>query len=274
MSYTIVYERRFLRTSGGKIIPLALYGSNNCYESCFNGRERRERSWNSIFTGRNHNIALTPDELRAIAKSWIGGEYQQHFVYHGKWVDDAGLLRFAENGIKTAKTVEELNQASLYKIYLSGSLSIWYRDGSYADGTLREGRRSELSCTIQNSSDLDAFLARVQERLDKRTPDEEIYVLLRFPGDKAVEYPRESRKKSAPTRLDQFYAIMVKRLSGNGYIRKLTASKIHMTFRIEDCKQFRNESDARKWMVKHRIEDRFHIEYELAYFDKSQKEAV
>lgn len=274
MSYEIVYARQFLRTSDGKIIPLALYGSNNCYEPRFNGRERRERHWNSIFTGGNQNIALTPTELCAAAKSWTGGEYQQHFEYHGKWVDDAGLLRFAENGIKTAKTVEELNQASLYKIYLSGSLSIWYRDGSYADGTLREGRRSELSCTIQNSSDLDAFLARVQERLDKRTPDEEIYVLLRFPGDKAVEYPRESRKKSAPTRLDQFYAIMVKRLSGNGYIRKLTASKIHLTYRIEDCKQFLNENDARKWMVKHRIEDRFHIEYELAYFDKSQKEAV
>lgn len=274
MSYEIVYARQFLRTSDGKIIPLALYGSNNCYEPRFNGRNRRERNWNSIFTRRNENIALTPDKLRAVAKSWTGGEYQQHFEYHGKWVDDAGLLRFAENEIKAAKTVEELSQASLYKIHLSGSLSIWYRNGAYADRTSREARRSELCCTIQSSADLDVFLAKAQERLDKRTPDEEIYVLLRFPGDKAVEYPRENRAKPALTRLDRFYAIKVKRLGGNGYVRKLTASKIYMTFRIEDCKQFRNESDAKKWMIEHRIEDRFHVEYELAYFDKSKKSAV
>lgn len=44
MSYEIVYNKQFLKIDG-KIIPLALYGSNNCYEPLPNGRQRREREW-------------------------------------------------------------------------------------------------------------------------------------------------------------------------------------------------------------------------------------
>ena len=39
-----------------------------------------------------------------------GGEYQEHFIQNGKWVDDKGLIRFIQNGIKNAKTIEELKE--------------------------------------------------------------------------------------------------------------------------------------------------------------------
>lgn len=32
MSYEIVYAKQFIKTEDGRIIPLALHGSNNCYE--------------------------------------------------------------------------------------------------------------------------------------------------------------------------------------------------------------------------------------------------
>lgn len=38
MSYEIVYNRQFLKIDD-KIIPLVLYGSNNCYEVMWNGKE-------------------------------------------------------------------------------------------------------------------------------------------------------------------------------------------------------------------------------------------
>lgn len=41
MSYSIVYNKQFLKIDD-KIIPLVLYGSNNCYEPLPNGRQRRE----------------------------------------------------------------------------------------------------------------------------------------------------------------------------------------------------------------------------------------
>lgn len=274
MSYEIVYDRQFLKTADGKFIPLTLHGSNNCYEPRTNGRERRTRYWDSLFTGENENIALAADELRTKVKSWTGGAYQEHFRYHGKWVDDAGLLRFAENGIKAAKTVEELNLESVYKIYLSGSLSIWFKDGVVKDGTPKISNRSEMHCTICTSADLDAFLARAQERLEQKSPDETIFVQLKFPGDRAVEFPRLKGQNTKPVRLDQFYAIKIKRIGGDNYIKKLTASRLQTTYCTENCKQFRSQSDAQKWLKEHRIEERFRVVCELAYFDMLQKAAM
>jgi len=31
---------------------------------------------------------MTAEELMAKAQSWTGGEYQEHFKWHSKWVDD------------------------------------------------------------------------------------------------------------------------------------------------------------------------------------------
>ena len=57
MSYTIMYDRQFLKTSRG-IIPLALYGDNNVTERV-NGHERRERHWGVYANGKTE---FSPDE--------------------------------------------------------------------------------------------------------------------------------------------------------------------------------------------------------------------
>ena len=51
MSYTIMYDKQFLKTSRG-IIPLALYGDNNVTER-INGHERRDRHW-GVYANAHH----------------------------------------------------------------------------------------------------------------------------------------------------------------------------------------------------------------------------
>ena len=105
MSYTIMYDRQFLKTSRG-IIPLALYGDNNVTERV-NGHERRERHW-GVYA--NSKTEFTPDEYMTLIQSWCGSEYQEHFVSHGKWVDDKGIIAWAKSGIKNALTIEEIKK--------------------------------------------------------------------------------------------------------------------------------------------------------------------
>ena len=103
MSYEIVYDRRFIRSPLG-ITPMILAGSNNCYEPMPNGRERRERSWSPLF-----NEPTIPEEaLMARVQGCCGGQFQEHFKWHGKFVDDAGFVAFVRNGVKGTLTLEEL----------------------------------------------------------------------------------------------------------------------------------------------------------------------
>ena len=111
MSYEIVYNRQFLKIDD-KIIPLVLYGSSR-------GRERRERSWHPIYCGRNETIAFSGNKIQERTKSHFNG--CEHFMRNGKWVDDAGLLRFFQSGIKEEKTIEELQETYFFKIVSGNS---------------------------------------------------------------------------------------------------------------------------------------------------------
>jgi hypothetical protein len=45
MSYEILYDKQFIKLDDNKFVPMIYAGSNNCYESTYNGRDRRSRSW-------------------------------------------------------------------------------------------------------------------------------------------------------------------------------------------------------------------------------------
>lgn len=177
MSYEIVYERQFIKTSDGLIIPFVLIGSNNCYEPVCNGYKRRCRSWSTIFVHSNELIAMRPADLLQRAYSYTGGPYQEHFKRFGKWVNDAGLIRFCKNGIKQAKAIEEINQLQ----FMRGYISVWYPDEtSLSDETYFPKHSIEDEMYICSSGDLDQFLAHAKERLQRRG-DESIHIGIRCP---------------------------------------------------------------------------------------------
>lgn len=173
MSYEIVYNKQFLKIDG-KIIPLVLHGSNNCYESLYNGRQRRDRNWNPFYIGSNKQIALLETDLIKMVESLCdGGEYQEHFMQNGKLIDDKGLIRFFQNGIKNAKTIEKLKEDYFF-MGMHGYFSIW----KGMDNTI------ENRVEINSSDDLREFLDTAQNRIDNRAEKEGIYVCLNYYNEK------------------------------------------------------------------------------------------
>ena len=134
MSYDIFYRKQFIKVSDTEVIPFFEAGSNNCYEACSRKRVgRRSRSWDNQRI--NGKTIVTNKELIQFVE-----DYQESLIKRGiEWNKDsnddsytynpdrfgyhAGLsikgyttakttykhfFNFYKNGIKTAKTIEEL----------------------------------------------------------------------------------------------------------------------------------------------------------------------
>lgn len=107
MSIEIVYDRKFIRC-GDRFIPFCLYGSNNCTQFNYRtGREILERSW-STFTYGDDMLLATADDLMAIVRKYNPGPGGEHFRWRGELLSDEQVVKFYEQGIKGAVTVEEL----------------------------------------------------------------------------------------------------------------------------------------------------------------------
>lgn len=176
MSYEIVYDRRFIRTPLG-ITPLILAGSSNCYEPLPNGRERRERNWSVLF-----NLpAASEEELMNAVLSCCGGEFQEHFKWYGKYVNDAGFVAFIRNGIANALTLEELDEYARCGSLRCG-LSIWDKNN---DGK----NRRELEHSVQTTDELVHWITDAKERVADRSEREEIYYSMGFFGREPIHMP-------------------------------------------------------------------------------------
>lgn len=232
MSYTIVYNRQFLKIDN-KIIPLSLYGDNNCTQY-HNGRERRVREWYSMyFNGGNQMIAVTEDEITEKIKSYTGGQYQDHFMKNSKWVDDKGLIRFFNDGIKEAKTIDELQEEFFFS-GMQGSFSVW----KGMENTI------ENRVSIYSSDDLRKFLADSQERINK-ADQESVYICLQYMNEEFK--PRIAKQKAAKERLTDFFAIKV---LDKYYLTQLTARRMKYTTLCHLTKQFKSEKEATKYLEK------------------------
>ena len=241
MSYSIVYAREFIKTGDGRILPLVLCGSNNCWTIGISGRESRERHWNLMYIGNNEIPALFPKQLIKKVKAYIPSEYQQHFMRNGMWVDDAGLIRFFENGIKKAKTLEEINDELLVKSLLCGE--VYYYKG-YDAVCIH-------SSTIKSTEQLDDFLSEADRLICENKDAHKLYVDISFDIEKPLEREKVARKKKE--RLKQFYVVTTK----FGYVSSLTRSGIYSTHSADYAKQFKTEKEAVKWIKDRDIERRF-----------------
>lgn len=242
MSYEIVYAREFIKTNDGRIVPLILSGSNNCWDTTYRGHWRRERSWFPIYAKSGENPAITPEALMTKVIGYVPSGYNQHFVRNGKWVDDECFVRFFENGLKKAKTLEELNEELLYKHNLKGI--VYY----YGKGT---DVHSVHDVTIKDSAELDVFLKKVDELIKEYSGKEKLHISIGFECEdvlKRVKKPREKKE-----RLKEFYAIT----TDYGYLSKLTRHGVYSTHSTYHAKQFESEDKAKKWLRKHDLERRF-----------------
>lgn len=175
MSYEIVYAREFVKTKNGDIIPLVLIGSNNCYSMSFiTGRERKERHWDILLVRENECPAISADKLMERVNSYIPSEYQEHFVRNGKWVNDDGYVRFFKNGIKKAKTLEEINTELITDTRLRGC--VYYNDKN-------DGFTPLYESLIHNSDELEYFLEKHSDIIAENNGLHKIFVNLEFVGE-------------------------------------------------------------------------------------------
>lgn len=241
MSHEIVYAREFMKTSDSRIIPLVLSGSNNCWEPTYGKHWRRCRSWFPLLIKSGENPAIEPEKLMERVSSCIPSTYQQHFVRNGKWVDDAAFVRFFENGIKKAKTLEELKDECLSSTSLEGT--IYYYDDADNICTLHSAR-------IADSAELDTFLMEADGYLKSET-SHQLRVQLGFCSEDVLKrYPRPRTVRQKPP---QYYVVT----TGHGYVSRLTRRGVYSTCCCEYAKWFENEKNALKWIKDRSLEIRF-----------------
>jgi len=244
MSYDIVFDRQFIKTLDGRIIPLVLIGCNNLTTTNANGREVIVKSWSPMLTGSNRNPAFAPEDLMNKAKSFTGGEYQEHFKRGSNWVNDAAFIRFFKNGIKQAKTLAELRDEGVHISSLSAYFSVWDNSVSYSHST-------EGHMYLHTDEEILAFLETADKRLAVKKENESIYICLEFPTVEPLKHPMQKRKLKE--RLSEFYTVE----SGGFYISRLTRNGLHRTYTTAYAKQFSTQKAAEKWLDKYHITSRF-----------------
>ncbi len=175
-------------------------------------------------------------------KSSVPSNNNEHFVRNGKWVDDAGYVRFFENGIKKSKTLEELNDELLFTVHLN--CLVYYYVEDYNE------RNLHIS-TVKNSVDLDVFLKKVDELIAEYSGKEKLYVSIEFECSDTLKRKKKIRERKE--RLKEFYVIT----TVNGYVSKLTRRTLYSTQCAQCAKQFESKEKALKWLKKYDVERRF-----------------
>lgn len=241
MSYEIIYNAQFLKTSKGKVVPVILSGSNNVWES---GSNKRARDWSCwAFPVSTHRLDYEVKELPEVLKECT--ETDDYVKIHGKWASTKQYRSFIVNCAKKAKTIEELDASD----YPEAFIAVWKnRDHSV------EGKR-----TLRSTADLELFIQEAEYRKSKLEDGESIYPTIQFWREKLLHQYTGRQRKERP-RLTEFYALSVVKGTTKYFVCKLSARALRYAYSPEYAKQFKTEQEALKWLSDRSIKFRFRIE--------------
>lgn len=160
MSYTLVYDRRFLKC-GDRYIPMALYGDNNVTQINWQtGREARVRNW-GVFVYSDQMLLATEEEILSVVNQYHPKDSHagESFTFHGKWLNDAETYRFYQNGIREAVTIEDI----VFQTYESaiGELRVYQKDFDL-DKTLSLDR-----CYLHTTEELTSWIEKAKSTKDQ-----------------------------------------------------------------------------------------------------------
>lgn len=239
MSYTIVYDRRFIKC-GELFIPMALFGDNNVTEYDYRSkREVRVRRWDTFVYSDEMLLAPAGKIMEIVSqfhpkKSNTG----ESFVFHGKWMDDAATYRWFENGIKDAMSIEDIawqtNQNTLV-----GEIRV-YQEGFSYDSALSSKQEylhstKEITEWVENAKKRKAeLLANAQAK--------SVYICLGFIGTDPL-HVSVIKNRTEP------YVAQCRRLSMGravklSYVEKIDSSRTTYTEDIDKAYVFKDIEDA------------------------------
>ncbi len=249
MSYEIVYAREFIKLSDGRIIPMILCGSNNCYETSGSGRDRRARNWSTFFYKANINPAFTVAELMQRVYSYVPSTYGEHFMRNGKYVDDDGFVRFFGNGIKNAKTFEEIRSEALWMPQLIGVIK-----GIDSSDETKVILRKDLCSTYE----IETFLSDFDRTVRMNKSKERIYAEFEFLDNNPIR--RDIRYKGP--KMDEYYVIVYDRK----YVVKLSGRTLRFSLEPSHAKHFKTEKEADKWIEQRELKKKYpSAEFKVKY---------
>lgn len=258
MSYEIFYNKQFVRLrKTGEVIPVILGGSNNCFDIGYNGRNRRRaRSWASDrFYNRKGKLSEKPDiilknldaQLRRIIRGQRGRgdseatpkDIKQHFGYYASLVVGGGHCAGTSwdryrgvyaNGIRSAMTVEQLDELGVNLIFYAGYGS---EDGYPARVPLKTERE---------------YFLELKKWREWQGRNGRSFYLSFSPSDDArvVELIRRSKRKAPRERQeveqDHFFVLG----NSNGNLKRYTARGYRYSYSQTGGKHFRTKQEAEK----------------------------
>ncbi len=243
MSYELIYNAQFLKTSKGTVVPVLLSGSNNVWEV---GNKKRAREWHcSAFPmPEGHSLDFEIHEIEAALKNC--SDYDSYVKIHGKWASTQQYRKYIINCAKKAKQIEELHEYDRPHAY-------WY---VYTNAnSCTEGSRR-----LNSTADLEQFIRDFKHRQMKKKDGEILIPVIRFWSEKLIHQHNVNKKRGKKPRLDEFYALCVYKGPLKYYVKKLTARKLQYTYSADEAKQFGSEKEALKWYEQHKIKSRFGVE--------------
>lgn len=129
MSYEIYYDRAFIRV-GERFVPLVNQGSNNCWQTNWNGRDIPEKNWQVLNWKRRSQLIFTEDEVKQIAKDYeqVSQESGTCFKTRHRPFGKGEFERWILRGLKSAYTIEEYvgfgNRFAIHD-YSSNNMDAW-----------------------------------------------------------------------------------------------------------------------------------------------------
>ncbi len=259
MSYSIIYDKLFIKLPNDKFVPIVLAGSSNCYDNVWNGKrytEVRERSWHNLTYMTSGKLSETleniisnieEDKKRIIEDNnlRVRDEWFQEYSDkdYGYWIAIAiaisgygthkttlGMYKGVfTNGCKNALTVEEMMQYGI-SIHVSN-----YKSDENSEVVSKYPKTTEelvnLIETFENSDTQIYISLNVSERSLK---------IIKMEAKNNRISTQRVRKE---VKTSQGFVIKV---DDKGYFIKKTKRGVQFSYTKNSGKQFLTEKEANK----------------------------
>lgn len=228
MSYSIVYDRKFLKTTRG-IIPMVLTGPSNVTQNRWVGKryvEVRVRSW-CMYNEEIMDVSEA-DLMQWVAERFDPTSNYECFQQRGQWVCQKDMAKWFANGAKHAQSLESIlaaNRGQSLRCYIQ-----FYPDKQkFAHQTLMEA-------DIKDTPTLEAWIDKARiDAANLTVPGSACYISMEFYGDHPL----------AAAATDRFEPIVVKNKHG-GYVSEyITERSISFTDDLSKAVVFESDEDAR-----------------------------
>ena len=288
MSYTIIYDKQFLKVPDGRIVPYMLSGSNNVTEYNYNGREVRARSWAILYYYTQRKVLVDPDEFM----KYVEAKVEKDIVHYAKLYDATEeytrqhfgsaigvalrsanssvtaqqFINWFKNGIKNAMLVEEFIENISGMAY---SASVREEEGEVyfdEDCSFKAGYKR-----LETSEDF----IKLQDCLDKkgnnvswlyiRAVDDQYWI------DKHLKKLRHKEKKQkAPPENSNVYYVF--KDDGGYYLYKYTRNGYKVTPYSDAGKRYYTLKEAEIYLKQLRSRHAFNAhKWEIEKIEKESK---